>query len=473
MTPPEITLLLHRLLWPAWQVRWEAARQLAGLIARGDKAAAEGLLAWTAERRLESEAIMGLSLIEAFGLSAHFDGAAVASAVMAPSHLSDLLLKRLFGIEPAGIYGFANGPAEVDDHVAAYFEKKMGQAVPLSFQSTFARLEERSGLPFLARWEYEWRWLQAHLGEPLSSQPYWFSWEDSQGVGHFDLRQREVYLSAFLRTLAFAAADEWLPDAIAEHFAVEVCVLDSGLAQLAFRERPGWTQGLATSPLPDEELADVIWKSAQYELAEGRMLLSARAVDISKRAFIEVEIDLVAGDGDWSLGEAEEGWSPLERTWLRMRRPQGGLRGAFARQPPSAVGARPLTVVATPGEFARWHSDLFPEHLLVASPTIFDGEVLVEPRADGLGLALKSADVSDTFLWNASWAPIRPRDLRSRIGRVTDGRSADVEAFLARQGLRVRRLAFIRVGRRKSDHSEFEVEHQVMWLDPEVGVGQP
>lgn len=56
---------------------------------------------------------------------------------------------------------------------------------------------------------------------------------------------------------------------------------------------------------------------------------------------------------------------------------------------------------------------------------------------------------------------------------MTDGRSEDVEGLLDRHGLRIRRLVFIRAGQRKSDHCEFEVQHQVLWLDPEAGIVRP
>lgn len=467
---PEIEILLHRMLWPVWQVRWESARRLAELIAGGDLEAAKGLLDWIAERCLESEASIGLSVIDAFQLGPHFEGSAVRSAVKVPSHLSNALLRRLFGIESDGGYGFAKGSPNVNEHVAAYFHKKMGQAIPLSFQSTLKFLEDRSGLPFLDRWEYEWQWLQGHLQETLSSHPHWFSWEDHGGRGHFDLRQREVYLSAFLRTLAFATASGWLNNEIAEGMAMEVYPLDRSLAGFTYRERPVWTQGLATSDQRPEALADLVWKSARQELANDRALLSMRAVDISGQTFKEIEVDLVASPGSWSLPDDREDWSPLKRTWLRPRDRQSGFTGPLVEESKAPEPPYPLTVVATPWDYARWHLDLFPEHLQIANPAMFDGSVSIESRPDGLGLTHTEVDLSSTRIWNTSWAPTKPSGLESRIGRTTDVRRSDLESFLALQGLQTRRLAYVRIGSRKHDYGDFQVDRIVLWLDPEAVV---
>ena len=96
MTSPALRMLLERLLWPVPRVRWEVGRSLAHLIRETDGEAASGLLNWISARQLESEAVLGLGIIDAFDLGAYFEFADVLKAVRAPSHLSDWLLKRNF-----------------------------------------------------------------------------------------------------------------------------------------------------------------------------------------------------------------------------------------------------------------------------------------------------------------------------------------------------------------------------------------
>jgi hypothetical protein len=467
MTPPELEVLLHRLLWPVWQVRWEAARQLAGLIASGDAEAAQALLVWIAERRLESEAAIGLAAIEAFGLASHFTEADVSAAIGAPSHLSDVLIRRAFGVDAPRRHGFAPQPAALNAHVSAYFYEKMGQAIPPCFPLAFELLEAQWGLRFLDRWEYEWRWLQSHLDEPLSSTPHWFTWEDAHGVGHFDLRQREVYLSAFLRTLAFFASAGPLPRSVAEQVAMKVCPLDPGLAGFVYSERPSWTQDLGESVQELEILSERVWASARGGLAPDRSLLSVRAVDITQHRFMEIEIDLVATSGGWHLPDDREDQSPLGPDWLLVRDPKGGLQGPLAEYTVPAGSPFPLTVVATPENYARWHLDLFPDHLRVAAPALFHGKVAVELRAEGIGLAEDGVDVSSMRAWNTAWVPTKPKETTSRTGRTTDVRATDLKEFLSVKRLSARRLGHVRVGKRDADNHNFVVESAVVWLDPE------
>ena len=467
MTPPEIELLLSRMLWPVWQVRWEAARALAGLIEAGDADAASGLGTWISERAFESEAATGLSVIHAFDLARHFDGQAVAAAVKAPSHLSDALLNRAFGLPASKGYGFSRETPDIGPQVAAYFRNKIGQAIPSGFHNTFEKLQFASGLPFLARWEYEWQCLQMRFDAPLSSAPHWFTWEDSGGIGYFDQRQREVYLSAYLRTLAFAC-DEWgMDDATATGLAMEVSALNPGLSKLEFGERPAWTHALATSTLSVEALADHLWKAAEADCLAGRSLLAVRAVDIVDKAFVEIEIDLVGSAGPWVLPARPDDYPPLDRDWLEILDPHGGVIGPVVPTSKHALQPSfPMTFVATPETYARWHMDLYPQHLLLASPSMFSGGVSVEPRSQGVGLRAAGQDVSETRVWNTAWAPTKPAELTSRIGRTTDVRSTELRAFCAQSRVRTRRLAYVRIGRRTADYQAFEPERHVVWLDP-------
>ena len=72
VTSLALSILLERLLWPVPRVRWEVGRSLARLIREGSGQAKSGLLSWIAGRKLESEAVLGLGIIDAFDLGSHF-----------------------------------------------------------------------------------------------------------------------------------------------------------------------------------------------------------------------------------------------------------------------------------------------------------------------------------------------------------------------------------------------------------------
>ena len=209
MTDPALLMLLERLLWPVPRVRWEAARSLAGLIREEDREAANGLLNWISARQLESEAILGLGIIDAFDLGAYFEFADVAKAVQTPSHFSDLLLKRNFtdasGLNPFRYAISPSEPTPLPQHQEAWFDLYRKWAVASIFSSKLTRLQELFNFPFRKRWEHDWRWLQATHPRPTAEYPYFCSRGDRRRRSQFDHGQRELYVSAYLRTLAFAA----------------------------------------------------------------------------------------------------------------------------------------------------------------------------------------------------------------------------------------------------------------------------
>ena len=179
MTSPALLMLLERLLWPAPRVRWEAARSLARLIREEDREAARGLLNWISARELESEAVLGLGIIDAFDLSTYFEFAEVSEAVRSPSHLSDWLLKRNFtdarGLTPIRYAVSPSEPAALPQSEEAWFDRYLKWAVPPIFSVVLTELQQSTGFPFLARWEHDWRWLQATHPRPAAEYPRFFS----------------------------------------------------------------------------------------------------------------------------------------------------------------------------------------------------------------------------------------------------------------------------------------------------------
>lgn len=464
MSAPALTLLLARLLWPVASVRWEAARALAGLIAAGDAGAVSALLSWIADRRLESEATIGLSVIDAFSLEAHFDGAAVAAAVRAPSVLSELLLRRNFGTGNPSAPTFAPAhQADVTTHVADYFERRMGYVVPLGYKSHFEDLEEESGLPFMARWAHEWRWLQATLDEPLSSDPYWFTWREHGGSGLFDPRQREVYLSAYLRTLAFAEARWGLGRANTDSLASEAQAGLRGLARVEFQKRPDWTQGLTSSIEPPAVLAKRLWAQALADLPSGRGLLTLRCADLQPQEFVDLEIGLVAGVAPWPAEPAVFEQDTLERPWIEAAF-DGGVQLTYpgGRRVPSPT---PLSVTAYARNYPRWHLDLFKTGICLAWPGLFKSPPSLSVRPDAISLAVEGREVSRFWAWHTDWEPMSPQAHLGWGGRITDIDSQDLADFVSSSGNALRRAALVRIGRKGSNYKNYEIETHRLWLD--------
>ena len=229
-------MLLERLLWPVPRVRWETGRSLAHLIREEDGGAAKALLNWISARGLESEVVLGLGIIDAFDLGAYFEFTDVSEAVRAPSHLSDCLLKRNFtdaiGLSPFRYAVSSSEPATLPQHEEAWFDRYRKSAVAPMFSGELTRLQEETGYPFRTRWEHDWRWFQATVPRPEAGYPYFFSGADRNRVGQFDFGQRELYVSAYLRTLAYFAICGSMPHHVAEHYAMLALTMNRGLANL-------------------------------------------------------------------------------------------------------------------------------------------------------------------------------------------------------------------------------------------------
>jgi hypothetical protein len=463
--PPEVRCLLERLLWPAFRIRWEAARQIAALIAEGFPGAREGLLAWISERRLESEAALGVSVIDAFELGAFFLRDEVDAVLRVPSSLSRILLDRTLGqgrseAEP----GFARGPAKVGPHVAAYFHDRMGQAIPLMFHDRFQRLEMLTGRPFLARWEHEWRWLQAHLGEPLSTHPYWFHWSERGSSGYFDLRQREVYVSAYLRALAYAERVWALPADLLDLAAFDALQMNRGLAKLKFATRPRWTRGITIAARSDlESTAREVAAAAARAARAGERLLSARAVDRDGREFVDIRIDAVVSGGDWKL-RADEDEEPIRRPWPRLADSGGDFAGGF-RSSPAPEPPFALAGAVQPSVHGRLHVDLFPTTLVLAWPGMFKTAVTVRAEPNELSLRKGRRTLSRVKIWNTEWAPTHDEALRSSVGLLSTVSAAELAQFLERSRLELRYLIHARLGTTQHSHDEHRVTVLTTWLD--------
>ena len=180
MTSPALLMLLERLLWPVPRVRWEAGRSLARLIREEDGEAVSGLLNWIRARRLESEAVIGLSIIDAFDLSNYFEFADVSNAIRFPSYHSDWLLKRNFtdarGLSPFRYAISPPDPAKLPQHEEAWFDRYLKWAVPPIFSILFTRLQQSTNFPFMTRWKHDWRWLQATDPRPAAEYLLLLEW---------------------------------------------------------------------------------------------------------------------------------------------------------------------------------------------------------------------------------------------------------------------------------------------------------
>ncbi|MDE2740244.1 MAG: hypothetical protein OXI58_01530 [Gemmatimonadota bacterium] len=467
MTSPALLMLLERLLWPVPRVRWEAGRSLAYLIREGDREAANGLLNWISARRLESEAVLGLGIIDAFDLGAYFEFTDVSEAVRVPSHLSDCLLKKNFtdarSLSPFRYAISPPEPATLPQDQEAWFDRYRKSAVPPMFSRELRLLQEVTGFPFRVRWEHDWRWLQATDPRPKADYPRFFSSADRDRVGQFDLGQRELYVSAYLRTLAYFAIRGSMPHHVAEDCAQLALTMNRGLAALEPVARPDWARNLLPFDAGrTKEIAQKLWTNAGAATSLGEVPLSLRVIDFDRKGFVEFDLALAIGPSGFTAGPAETETLDL----LIVNERSGAMAGLVGRDAGTdSLSIEPpliMTQDVLPKYIGRAHTDMV-LNIRLASPYVFGTSANVQCGPSEIRLEAGSEVLSRWVHWYADWEPTTFPELESAVGSMTTVLKSRLDQLRAFHGVEIARLVRVRRGVRQEIYEEHKVATESYW----------
>ena len=468
MTEPALSMLLERLLWPVPRIRWEVCRSLARLIRKGNENVAKSLLDWISTRQLESEVVLGLCIIEAFELGEFFEFEEVLIAVQAPSHLSDWLLINNFN-DAHGLstlrYAVSNSePATLEREVDSWFEKYRKWAVPEIFSVVLQSLDESTGFRFLDRWQHEWRWLQATHARPSADYPYYFSGGDRGHRGQFDHGQRELYVSAYLRTLAYAALVGAISHTDAEEFSLLCLTMNRGLAGLQPVQRPGWVRNLQSrDPANKQEIARELWGSAFAASNSDEIPIYFRALDTNSSGFIEYELNM-------SLVPCGYTKSTLELDQLHnlpVNESPGRLTGAVGRSegvnPRNIVRPLALSQIIELDFVGRAHIEMV-MNVRLASPSIFGTLANLRCNQNEIRLETNNGVFSRWIHWYTNWEPTTFPELKSTVGSITTVSKASLDRLQLLKGMEIKPIAKVRRATRSMPHRDYKVDTEVFWV---------
>lgn len=458
-----LALLVERLQWPVPRVRWEAARQLAALIRSGDRAAHDALLGWTRRQRLEADALITPSLIESFELGDCFSFDELHAAIEAPSVLSDALLASLYPDKASRLFGFRLGytreasPAPVE---SGGFERGIGTIVPRIFHTYLKWTERDFELPFLDRWRAEWSLLDREFNETYTDFPSFFVAGDRGVTGSLDVRQRQVFVSAFLRVLAYARAVWHMPDHLALECAELAVPFNAGIARFSTSDRPAWSVGLIEQfeTRGAKAFARGVWREAVTAAAAGFEPLALDVMDHGEKAAVRLEI--------YRAMEERDGGAPHlaqigDLPWLRPRSHRRSLDGRLAARHSwrDDAGLPPLVIAVQPSALGRAHIDLMPSRLQLPTPLLATGASSIECHEDHIAMTDEAGQLAELRLWYADWAPVHPPEM-SNLGHFTTCRSAALREFRATMDVRTPRIVRVHVGRREHRYEPFETNVQ-------------
>lgn len=268
----QLTLLLSRLLWPSGMVRERACDAMAELITNDEPSsvATSALLDWMAAQNLESVAATGLLiLLRAQARNPDWESPSAqeaASSLKKPSLLSDLLMAEVYGgsAGPTDLQECHSGSVPEDYEPDAFFTKYATAFLPPIYATWADSITQRYQAPFSQQWAYEWSALVVATGVRKSDGPLHFrGMQHSDHYVAFDTLMSEVYRSAFLRALAWAAHRSVLPVEEAKHLAMKACQLDLGLWLVDPVTRPAWWP---TATEPEGEIDTVpaqMWQNVE------------------------------------------------------------------------------------------------------------------------------------------------------------------------------------------------------------------
>ncbi|WP_146204976.1 hypothetical protein [Meridianimarinicoccus roseus] len=432
------------------------------MIKSGDRNAADRLLVWISQKKFESEVIIGLNIIEAFNLGAFFEFREVRNSINAASHLSDWLLKANFNqADRLFQFRYAYAPpkrAELPESLRRSFSAFNG--VPRMFHSHLSHLERWSGMPFCKRWQHEWEWLQA---TELRSQgdPSYFFHGNRELTGQFDFADRETYVSAYLRTLSFAASEWELPHSIAQQHSRAALTLNRGLAGIAPVERPGWSDGILLGERDPKSVASAIWAAAASSASPGHILAALRAVEVDGTGYAVFEFDVVTGSAA-ALANPDK---PDDCKWSFLANP-ARYEGGFYSSPD--IGFKPksrrLCGKVITLDVGRSLVDLA-QYVHLPSPHADQPRSEIGCVESGMEMLGGGSPIAFWQHWYSDWEPACPHQVSHLVGYKTTVSRDFLEAFCERNFLKSAVWCSVKSGTRQYRYTEFQDREEGFWID--------
>ncbi len=467
-----LAYLFVRLKWPVPKVRWRAAKEIRNLLnaPATRPSAIEMLLNCIEEALVESEVCTLLTIIFLSSPDARPARATVIARVKCPSLLAEMLLIRIYGEskEQCAWRDAHSGAAPSGFEGGRYFDDHSTAHVPPIMGSNLKRLERRHGLPFRKQWAFEWKALCSKLGTRRTGYPHYFgdASEVQAGiVGQYWQRMREVYQSAYLRTLAHAVSVWGMPQQLAESYCLDVVDGIGGLFEMDAKERPGW---LSDYPerfcAPNAEFASIARKLF-VGARQGSMVVASLdtpiAASVQKYARLRMSLHLVLDGYEFQPGSLSD-----RRTLVLPVDDAFELKGLLPIEPKEELNsfmrqdAIDLCSLLFPHPFGSWHGDYYSLGLAIPSPSIL-GEMQISCAAEGIELtSADGAVVSTTTVWNDGWNPSYPKGGATRCGTVTMVNAEALDLSSRRLGRRLALFVKLQSWRREKEYDDYEMFEQ-------------
>lgn len=200
------------------------------------------LAEWLGTRELESQCLEALCpLLVATPKPAMISR--IRRAITRPSLASDLMLSIATGNPHllSSWTGCHSGP--VPELLTLEKEEqtlRAGTFIPPLFTHKLEALENRTGLPFLRQWSFEYNVLDHRYKNKSDGHLAYFLNSEHGNVGQFISHKGHLARSAYLRTLAFAVEHWNMPEGVAFQYAAAAIPAEPIFLRLAPQLPPSW-----------------------------------------------------------------------------------------------------------------------------------------------------------------------------------------------------------------------------------------
>jgi hypothetical protein len=472
-----LRMLIERVRWPVRMVRWRTAQEYASLIAsKSQRKAALGVyFEWLAARQLESEVISGLAILQCLEERDLPDYGAVNKSINASSVLADVVLQSLYGLGKAhsGWESRYSGDAPPSFEPDRYFTDHKLAQIPGHLSHALERLEQRTGVPLMKQWAFEWKGLMDATQSPASGFPYFFldNVDYKNGInGQFSQRQCDIYRSAFLRTIAFAV-QKGMPRTFAAGLSTETISVNNDFVKLQPVARPNWLNDfpercVAPAASLESECRRIIAVANSNGVFAANLKIP---ISWQVEKYGELQLNAVLATPDFQILEDDADVYRRRDLWML-----GELASFNCLLPekspselthPGRVGiCQPLTLEVWPYPSGFWHNDYFQRGISMPAPYLANPLPSVVCHMHSLEIQSAGKALGEWAVWHDHWSTLYPDSGNPRCGMITTVDRDAVTAAEANQNLKLGWIAELKVWRAKTYYEKLELSRKICFF---------
>ena len=461
-------MLLARFSWPVPMVRLRTAQAFAELLRNEGtrQIVKREFLDFLESRKLESEVSDLLFVVITYGLGEYFKFDEISGLIGKSSVLIEYILSEMFPEDYAMGDWYKNHSelAPTFFTVHDYFKRNDGRVLPLIFKSSLEDIEKATSLPLMKQWEYEWHQEMCFGDHVYSGDPnYFFRGVNRNQVGQFDVRQREVFITSFLRTLNFAV-DHWgMPNSKALHLGLLAIPLSPGLAQILPKEEPSFLKKSKPNYF-DEKGLRFLLMACSDEFGTEKTILNVdttlKGDDLDKS---DCRITLFFSKGDlknvtqqslgklfdrsivlWGMNHQYNYFGVLDDENIEKYKIQD-------------VGFSALPIVLNTYKMfvGRWNHYYFSRGIRLPASYNFDHDLIVKPTDDGLSLCDPNGKLIASWkVWHSDWDCVYEREGDSNCGMITLSHDNEIFERATSEGYSLTYVARIRRWTKEKEYSD-------------------